>query len=194
MGLNHVVVTSVTRDDLADGGASHFAATVAALKAALPQTTVEILVPDFYGDPGAWETAVGCGADVFNHNIETAPSLYPEVRPGADYDRSLALLDRAVEAQPARLVKSGLMVGLGETFDEALDVAEDLRGVGVSMITVGQYLCPVAGRNRPVDRFVPPDEFDEMRGLLEAMGFRSVVCHPFARSSYHAEEALATRF
>ncbi len=191
MGLEHAVVTSVTRDDLPDGGAAQFAATVAALRARLPAARAEILVPDFAGDENAWRVAVDAGADVFNHNVETVPRLYAEVRAGADYARSLALLAYArARRGPDAPVKSGLMVGLGETADEILAVAADLRGAGVSMVTVGQYLSPVRGGTRPVARFVPPEEFADLAARLRALGFRSVGCGPWVRSSYGAEEAF----
>lgn len=191
LGLAHVVVTSVTRDDLPDGGAEHFAATTRAIRRTLPGATVELLVPDFNGDREAWRVAVDAAPEVFNHNLETAPRLYPDVRPGADYARSLELLAYAAGRLAGRgVVKSGLMAGLGETDDEILAVARDLRAAGVSMITVGQYLCPRQGGLRPVSRFVTPEGFVALKAELFALGFRSVGCGPWVRSSYGAAEAL----
>jgi len=192
LGLGHVVVTSVTRDDLPDGGAAHFAATVAAIRRRAPEAAVELLVPDFAGDRGAWRTVLGAGADVLNHNIETVPRLYPQVRPGAGYARSLELLAFAGRHGSAAAVKSGLMVGLGETRGETLSAAADLRRAGVSMVTVGQYLCPSRGRLRPVSRFVPPEEFAWLEERLRGMGFAAVGCGPWVRSSYRAEEGFAS--
>lgn len=188
--LKHAVITSVTRDDLPDGGAAHFAATVAAVRERCPQATVEILVPDFAGDEDAWAVAADAGADVFNHNMETVPRLYDKVRPEADYDMSLALLDFVKERCPKATTKSGLMLGLGEELDEVVAVAEDLRGVGVDMLTVGQYLCPEREKNLPVERYVTPEEFEQLREALVELGFRFVACAPLVRSSYNALEAL----
>lgn len=190
LGLRHAVVTSVTRDDLPDGGASHFAAVATAIRSLCPGTTVEFLVPDFWGDQDAWEIVSQARPEVFNHNMETVLRLYPDVRPQADYDRSLALLDFAKERDPDTLTKSGLMLGLGEELDEVLEVAEDLRGVGVDMITVGQYLSPAGGRAIPVARFVSPEEFATLADDLRDLGFRHVACSPFTRSSHDASEAL----
>lgn len=190
LGLRHVVVTSVTRDDLPDGGAEHFARTVRAVRERLPEATVEILVPDFWGDEEAWATAADAAPDVFNHNIETVERLYEEVRPGADFDRSLALLDFVRERRPKMTTKSGLMLGLGEEMEEILETAEALRDVGVEMITVGQYLRPRSERTLEVRRFVPPEEFAALERELLALGFRSVACGPFVRSSYNAEESF----
>ncbi len=188
LGLKHAVVTSVTRDDLPDGGAEHFAATVRAMRRLTPETTVEILVPDFWGDEAAWAVAVDAGADVFNHNLETVERLYTEVRPKADFDQSLALLDYAKERQPEMATKSGLMLGLGEDLEEILETAEILREVGVDIITVGQYLRPKSSRTLEVARFVPPEEFAELERELVGLGFKAVACGPFVRSSYQAEE------
>lgn len=190
LGLNHVVITSVTRDDLPDGGAGHFAATVNALRDAVPTATIEILVPDFWGDEGAWATSVDCGPDVFNHNMETVERLYDKVRPQADYDLSLAILDFAKERRPEMSTKSGLMLGLGEEIDEILEAAQDLRDVGVDIITVGQYLKPSSDRTLEVERFVTPEEFAELEKEILKLGFKSVACSPFVRSSYNAEEAF----
>ncbi len=188
LGLKHAVVTSVTRDDLPDGGAEHFAETVRAARRLCPDATVEILVPDFWGDEEAWAVAVDSGPDVFNHNLETVERLYAEVRPKADFDQSLALLDFAKERNPDMATKSGLMVGLGEELDEILETAEILREVGVDIITVGQYLKPHSPRTLEVRRFVPPEEFAELEKELLELGFKSVACAPFVRSSYNAEE------
>lgn len=190
LGLGHVVVTSVTRDDLPDGGAGHFAATVRAIRERLPGATVEILVPDFWGDEDAWAVAADALPDVFNHNLETVERLYGEVRPGADFDRSLALLDFVKERRPELTSKSGLMLGLGEEMEEILETAEALRDVGVDMITVGQYLQPRSERTLEVRRFVPPEEFAALERELLALGFASVACGPFVRSSYNAEESF----
>jgi lipoic acid synthetase len=192
LGLTHAVVTSVTRDDLLDGGAGHFASTVAALRAQTPDATVEILVPDFWGDEDAWAIAADSLPDVFNHNIETVERLYERVRPEADFDRSLALLDFAKERHPEMTTKSGMMLGLGEEIDEVLEAAEALRDVGVDIITVGQYLQPKSPRTLPVERFVSPEEFDALAEELRSLGFKSVACSPFVRSSYNAEEGFLT--
>lgn len=190
LGLKHVVVTSVTRDDLPDGGAGHFAATVAAIRAATPDATVEILVPDFWGDEDAWATAADSLPDVFNHNLETVERLYDKVRPEADIDRSLALLDFVKERHPALTTKSGLMVGLGEELQEIVETAAALRDVGVDIITVGQYLKPTSARTLEVERYVTPEEFAGLEREILALGFKSVACAPFVRSSYNAEEAF----
>lgn len=190
LGLRHAVITSVTRDDLDDGGASHFAATVEAVRASSPEVTIEILVPDFGGDEEAWAVAADSRPDVFNHNIETIPRLYDKVRPEADYDMSLALLDFVKERHPQGKTKSGLMLGLGETLEEVVEVCEDLRGIEVNMITIGQYLCPSKKVNLPVERYVPPEEFAELKADLDTLGFDFVACSPFVRSSYNAAEAL----
>ncbi|MCD8141255.1 MAG: lipoyl synthase [Planctomycetaceae bacterium] len=190
LGLRHAVITSVTRDDLPDGGAGHFAATVAAIRSLCPETTIEILVPDFWGDQTAWATAVDSLPDVFNHNLETVERLYAKVRPEADFDQSLALLDFAKERQPKMSTKSGLMLGLGEELQEIVETAAALRDVGVDIITVGQYLQPLSERTLPVERYVTPEEFADLAAELRGMGFKSVACSPFVRSSYNAEEAF----
>jgi lipoic acid synthetase len=187
--LRHVVVTSVTRDDLPDGGAAHFAATVRAVRERAPRATVEILTPDFRGKGTAWAVAAESRPDVFNHNIETVPRLYARVRPGADFEASVALLGRVKRAHPELATKSGLMVGLGERPGEVLAAARALREAGVDMITVGQYLQPSPG-NLPVETFVTPEAFADLERDLRAMGFRSAAAGPFVRSSYNAEEAL----
>ncbi len=190
--LGHAVVTSVTRDDLPDGGAAHFAATVKALRERCPGISVEILVPDFWGDEDAWAVAADALPDVFNHNVETVERLYAKVRPGADFDRSLALLDFVKERQPEMATKSGMMLGLGEELEEVLEAAQALRDVGVDIITVGQYLQPTSDRTLEVERYVTPEEFADLEAELKKMKFRVVACSPFVRSSYNAEEAFRT--
>ncbi len=184
--LRHVVVTSVTRDDLPDGGAGHFADVVAALRARLPAAAVEILTPDFRGVAGAVDIIIAARPDVFNHNVETVPRLYPAVRPGADYARSLALLAEVGRRSPIA-VKSGLMVGLGETREELRTVFHDLAGAGVRLLTIGQYLAPSAAHH-PVVRYLPPGEFAELRQEAEAAGIPLVAAAPLVRSSYRADE------
>jgi lipoic acid synthetase len=187
LGLAHVVVTSVTRDDLPDGGAEHFRRTVEAVRAATG-ATVEVLVPDFIDKPGAVERLMAARPDVFNHNTETVPRLYRTVRGRKSvYSWTLRLLARAKELLPEVRTKSGLMLGLGETRDELLDVFADLRDHGVDYLTLGQYLQPTLD-SLPVERYVPPEEFDELGGLARAMGFRRVASGPFVRSSYHARD------
>ena len=190
LGLRHVVVTSVDRDDLADGGAAHFAATIAAIRIASPGTTVEVLTPDFLRKPGAVETAAGARPDVFNHNLETVPRLYPTIRPGARYYQSLRLLDQVKQIAPGTFTKSGLMVGLGETRAEIAQVMDDLRIAEVDFLTLGQYLQPTP-KHAAVDRFVTPDEFEELASLARAKGFLMVSASPLTRSSYHADADFA---
>lgn len=185
LGLGHVVVTSVDRDDLEDGGAGHFAAVIAALHRSAPSTTVEILTPDFMRKPGAIETVVAARPDVFNHNLETVPRLYPTIRPGARYFTSLRLLSRVKEIDPTMFTKSGLMVGLGETREEILQVMDDLRAADVDFLTVGQYLQPTP-KHAPIDRFWTPAEFEELAAMARAKGFLMVSASPLTRSSYHA--------
>jgi lipoic acid synthetase len=187
MGLTHVVVTSVTRDDLPDGGAAHFAAVIAALRAAVPGATVEVLTSDFAGDTVSVDTVVDAAPDVFNHNLETVPRLYATVRPGADHARSLRVLARVKERAPAMPTKSGLMLGLGERGDEVEQVMRDLRGVRCDLLTLGQYLRP-SSKHLPVAEFVTPERFAELRELGRSLGFAAVASAPFVRSSYHAEE------
>ena len=187
MGLTYVVVTSVTRDDLADGGASHFAATIAEIRKGSPQTRIEVLIPDFQGSAEALASVLAAGPDVLNHNMETIARLYPTVRPGADYRRSIELLQRAGQHQPAMITKSGLMLGLGETDDELRQTLEDLRRVNCRLLTLGQYLQP-SKEHLPVVRFVPPEEFDRWKQIALQMGFVEVASGPFVRSSYHARE------
>jgi lipoic acid synthetase len=187
MGLKHVVITSVDRDDLADGGAEHFFQTVRAVRAAAPGVTVEILTPDLLKKPGAAERAIASRPDVFNHNLETVPRLYHSIRPGARYYASLRLLERAKELDPGQFTKSGLMVGLGEARDEVLQVMDDMRCAGVDFITIGQYLQP-SRKHAPIDRFVPPEEFEALKTIAYAKGFLMVASSPLTRSSHNAGE------
>lgn len=191
LNLKHVVVTSVTRDDLPDGGAGHFAATIGAIRRVLPQATVEVLVPDFQGKEEALDTVLAARPDVLNHNVETVPRLYPSVRPQAHYERSLWLLKRAKEKAPGILTKSGLMVGLGETREEVEGVLRDLRGVQCDIVTIGQYLRPSV-RHLPVAAYIPPEEFAYYREYALRLGFLGVASGPFVRSSYRAEEFVAS--
>jgi lipoic acid synthetase len=191
MGLKHVVITSVDRDDLADGGAAHFAATVAAIRTAAPAATIEILTPDFMRKPvAAAERVIDSGPDVFNHNLETVPRLYPSIRPGARYYQSLRLLERVKERSSSMFTKSGLMVGLGETKEEVMQVMDDMRCAGVDFITVGQYLQPTR-KHAPIDRFVTPEEFAGLATIARAKGFLMVSSSPLTRSSHHAGEDFA---
>jgi lipoic acid synthetase len=190
LGLGHVVVTSVDRDDLADGGAAHFAAVIDALHRLAPATTVEVLTPDFLRKPGAVGTVVKARPDVFNHNLETVPRLYPTIRPGARYFASLKLLSQVKEIDAAMFTKSGLMVGLGETREEILQVMDDLRAADVDFLTVGQYLQPTP-KHAPIDRFWTPDEFAELATLARAKGFLMASASPLTRSSYHAGDDFA---
>src|SRR5437588_3052897 len=190
LGLNHIVVTSVDRDDLGDGGAGHFARTIAAIRAAAPQTTIEVLVPDFLKKHGAIETVIAARPDVLNHNLETVPRLYAEVRPGARYFASLRLLDQAKQIDPATFTKSGVMVGLGEDRGEVLQVMDDLRAAEVDFLTIGQYLQPTP-KHHPIAGFVTPEEFEGYRRLALGKGFLMVSASPLTRSSYHAGEDFA---
>ena len=192
MGLRHVVVTMVTRDDLPDGGSGHMAATIAALRQRLPGVRVEVLVSDFGGDEAAIDIVALALPDVFNHNVETVPRLYPTVRPQADYARSLRVLERAKETAPATPTKSGLMVGLGETPDEVEAVLRDLRASGVDIVTIGQYLRPSAAHIE-VTEFVAPAVFERYGAAARALGFSGVASAPFVRSSYHAAELAGER-
>ncbi len=185
LGLAHVVITSVDRDDLADGGAAHFAATIAAIRRLAPGTTIEVLMPDFLRKPGALDVVVAAKPDVFNHNLETVPSLYLTVRPGARYFHSLRLLQRTKELDPGIFTKSGIMVGLGEERNEVLQVMDDLRSAEVDFLTIGQYLQPTR-KHHPVLRFVPPDEFKGFEAVATAKGFLVVSASPLTRSSHHA--------
>ena len=185
LGLRHVVVTSVNRDDLADGGAAHFAATAGAIKRLLPGCRVEVLVPDFQGNLASVAEVVASPIDVFNHNLETVPRLYRRVRAGARYARSLAVLEAAHGGRDRLLTKTGLMLGLGETQEELASVFRDLRSIGCDILTLGQYLRP-SGEHLPVERYVPPEEFTALGAEALALGFRHVEAGPLVRSSYHA--------
>ena len=189
MGLRHVVVTSVSRDDLPDGGARHFADTVSALRDHVPHATVEVLTPDFKGDVRNLKTVLVSRPDVYNHNIETVPRLYQRVRPEANYQRSLNILRNAREAAPDIFLKSGLMLGLGETRQEVLDVLSDLYSAGCACVTIGQYLRP-SRKNLPVAEYVRPEVFEAIRLEALHMGFRYVASAPLVRSSMNAEEML----
>ena len=190
LGLKHVVITSVDRDDLPDGGAAHFAQVIAAIRSAAPETTIEVLTPDFLRKPGGAETVATARPDVFNHNLETVPRLYPTIRPGARYYQSLRLLDRVKQIDPTIFTKSGLMVGLGETRSEIMQVMDDLRIADVDFLTIGQYLQPTV-KHAAVDRFIPPAEFDEYAAIARAKGFLLVSATPLTRSSYHADDDFA---
>jgi lipoic acid synthetase len=191
MGLKHVVITSVDRDDLADGGAAHFAATVRAIRGAAPAVTVEILTPDFLRKPvAAAHAVIDSHPDVFNHNLETVPRLYLSIRPGARYYHSLRLLERVKERAPGLFTKSGLMVGLGESRQEVTQVMDDMRSAGVDFITIGQYLQPTR-KHAPIDRFVSPEEFNALETIARAKGFLMVSASPLTRSSHHAGEDFA---
>jgi lipoic acid synthetase len=187
MRLKYAVVTSVNRDDQADGGAKIFARTIAAIRARVPECKIEVLIPDFRGDRGALETVVAARPDVLNHNVETVPRLYRRVRPGAIYARSLELLQQASQLAPGMPVKTGMMLGLGETRDEVLQAMSDLVVRGTDILTLGQYLQPTR-EHLPVERFVHPQEFAEYKQLGQQMGFRHVESGPLVRSSYHAFE------
>lgn len=191
LGLQHVVVTSVDRDDLPDGGAAHFAATARAIKQALPATRVEVLVPDFQGSLASVETVVGSPVDIYNHNVETVPSLYRKARPGGQYRRSLEVLwhakDRARSLKRNLLTKTGVMLGLGERRDELLEVMRDLREIECDILTLGQYLRP-SKEHLPVERYVTPQEFADLKRAGMELGFRHVESGPLVRSSYHAWE------
>jgi len=187
MGLQYVVVTSVTRDDLFDGGASLFAKTIQAIRASNPKIKVEVLIPDFQGDLKSLKAVLKECPDVLNHNVETISRLYPEVRPQADYKRSLDLLKKSKELHPHISIKSGFMLGLGETENEVLELLRDLRETGCDFLTIGQYLQPRKDRLSVV-RYVSPDEFEEYKRIGEEMGFRAIASGPFVRSSFHAFE------
>ncbi len=190
LGLRHVVVTSVDRDDLPDGGAEHFARTIRALRAAAPDTTIEVLTPDFLRKDGALEVVAEARPDVFNHNLETVPRLYLTIRPGARYFHSLRLLDRVKELDPTIFTKSGLMVGLGEARGEVLQVMDDMRSAAVDFLTIGQYLQPTV-KHAAVDRFVEPVEFEDYARMARSKGFLLVSATPLTRSSYHADRDFA---
>jgi len=188
--LRHVVITSVDRDDLADGGAEHFAQVIRAIRCASPGTTVEVLTPDFLRKDGAIETVMDAAPDVLNHNLETVPRLYLSIRPGARYFASLRLLQRAKELAPTGFTKSGLMVGLGESREEIMQVMDDLRAAGVDFLTIGQYLQPTR-KHAAIDRFWTPDEFKALEATARAKGFLMVSATPLTRSSYHADTDFA---
>ena len=190
LGLRHVVITSVDRDDLPDGGAEHFARVIRAIRAATPETTIEVLTPDFLRKDGALEVVVAARPDVFNHNLETVPSNYLRVRPGARYFHSIRLLQRVKELDPTIFTKSGIMVGLGEERNEVLQLMDDLRSADVDFLTIGQYLQPTR-KHHPVIRFVPPDEFKSFEVIGRTKGFLLVSASPLTRSSHHAGEDFA---
>jgi lipoic acid synthetase len=190
MGLGHVVITSVDRDDLADGGAEHFAAVVRAIRLAAPKATIEILTPDFLRKGDAANIVIDAKPDVFNHNLETVPRLYLSIRPGSRYYHSLRLLERVKERDPSQFTKSGLMVGLGESKEEVMQVMDDMRSAGVDFLTIGQYLQPTR-KHAAVDRFVTPDEFATYETIAKSKGFLLVSASPLTRSSYHADEDFA---
>ncbi len=187
LGLAHIVITSVDRDDLDDGGADHFKRVIESIKAQAPNTTIEILTPDFRGKKGALDIILQSAPDVFNHNLETIPRLYPSVRPGARYFNSLQLLAQAKQKNPTLFTKSGLMVGLGETRQELYQVMDDLRSADVDFLTIGQYLRPTPSHH-PVVRYIPPEEFKDYEKMAWGKGFQMVSCSALTRSSYHAGE------
>ncbi len=190
MGLSHVVITSVDRDDLSDGGAQHFVDVINAIRTSSPKTTIEILTPDFLRKDGAAETVIAAKPDVFNHNLETVPRLYLKIRPGARYFHSLRLLEKVKEQDPNQFTKSGLMVGLGETKEEVMQVMDDMRSAGIDFLTIGQYLQPTR-KHAAIDRFVTPDEFKAYETIAKAKGFLLVSSTPLTRSSYHADSDFA---
>ena len=190
MGLSHSVITSVDRDDLADGGALHIAQTVLAIRKLSPATTIEVLTPDFLKKSGALELVVEAKPDVFNHNLETVPGLYLKIRPGARYFHSLRLLERVKELDPQMFTKSGIMVGLGETREQVMQVMDDMRSAGIDFITIGQYLQPTR-KHAAIDRFVTPDEFKSYETLAYSKGFLMVSSSPLTRSSHHAGDDFA---
>ena len=190
MKLQHVVITSVDRDDLSDGGAQHFVDVINAIRGASPKTTIEILTPDFLRKEGATETVIDARPDVFNHNLETVPRLYLKIRPGARYFHSLRLLEKVKERDPSQFTKSGLMVGLGETKEEVMQVMDDMRSAGIDFLTIGQYLQPTR-KHAQIDRFVTPEEFKAYETIAKAKGFLLVSATPLTRSSYHADSDFA---
>ncbi len=190
LGLRHVVITSVDRDDLADGGADHIAQTIRAVRHQTPDTTIEVLTPDFLGKGNAADAVFEAAPDVFNHNLETVPHLYPRVRPGARYYTSLRLLDDAKRANPQMFTKSGLMVGLGESINDVRQVMDDMRAANVDFLTVGQYLQPTP-KHHPIDRFWTPEEFAQLEQIARGKGFLGVSATPLTRSSFHADEDFA---
>ncbi len=187
MGLRYIVITSVTRDDLPDGGAGQFAKTIKAVRKRMSGVKIEVLTPDFLGDPGPLRTVLEAGPDVFNHNVETTARLYPVVRPSADYKRSLSVLENAKEIAPDIYTKSGFMLGLGETFDEAITILKDLRKVDCDFVTIGQYLRPTK-ENLPVVEYIRPEIFEDLRLKALEMGFKYAASGPLVRSSMNAEE------
>ncbi|HCJ62351.1 MAG: lipoyl synthase [SAR116 cluster bacterium] len=187
LGLRHVVITSVDRDDLPDGGAEHYAQTIRAIRHHIPECTIEVLTPDFLRKPGAMGIVMQARPDVFNHNLETVPSRYPSVRPGARYFQSLKILEQAKQLDPNCFTKSGLMVGLGEERDELLQVMDDMRIAGVDFLTIGQYLQPTK-KHHPVRKYYEPEAFRELEQLAKGKGFLMVSASPLTRSSYHADE------
>ena len=190
LGLRHIVITSVDRDDLADGGAQHFADTIYATRATSPETSIEILTPDFLRKEGALEIVVEAQPDVFNHNLETTPRLYLNIRPGARYFHSMRLLQRVKEIDPTIFTKSGIMVGIGESREEVMQVMDDMRSADIDFITIGQYLQPTR-KHAPMDRFVTPEEFQSYATMARAKGFLMVSATPLTRSSHHADEDFA---
>lgn len=190
LGLSHIVITSVDRDDLDDGGAQHFADTIYAIRANSPETSIEILTPDFLRKEGALEIVIEARPDVFNHNLETTPRLYLNIRPGARYFHSMRLLQRVKEIDPTIFTKSGIMVGLGESREEVMQVMDDMRSADIDFITIGQYLQPTR-KHAPIDRFVTPDEFESYATMARAKGFLMVSATPLTRSSHHADEDFA---
>lgn len=189
LGLKHTVVTSVTRDDLPDGGSAHFAETIRALKKRMPSSTVEVLIPDFQGSKDALQTVIDARPEIINHNIETVPSLYNTVRPMAKYDRSLELLQRVKQLTTGIYSKTGIMVGLGETKDEVLQVMDDLIGVGCELLTIGQYLQP-SKDHLPIKEYITPEQFEEYKRIGLKKGFKYIASGPFVRSSYNAIEGM----
>ncbi|WP_319759121.1 lipoyl synthase [Maridesulfovibrio sp.] len=191
LGLKHIVITSVTRDDLPDGGAGHFASTIAAIRKETPESTVEVLIPDFKGEVGPLQQVVDAAPEVINHNVETVPRLYPTVRPAAKYKRSLELLSNVSRLSPKNKIKtkSGLMLGLGEQKAEVVAVMKDLLEAGCSILTIGQYLCP-SPEHHPLIEYIHPDRFAEYAEIGTALGFKQVVSGPLVRSSYHAEKSF----
>ena len=190
LSLSHAVITSVDRDDLADGGAEHFERVITAIRKTSPKTTIEVLTPDFLKKAGALEIVLAAAPDVFNHNLETVPRLYPSIRPGARYYHSLRLLERAKELEPTAITKSGMMVGLGETREEVLQVMDDMRSACVDVLTIGQYLQPTP-KHAAVARFWEPAEFEALAAAARAKGFEHVAASPLTRSSYHAGDDLS---
>lgn len=190
LGLRHVVITSVDRDDLEDGGAGHFAETITAIRQKTPETTIEVLTPDFLRKESHIDTVIKARPDVYNHNMETVPRLYASVRPGARYFNSLRLLDKIKQVDSSIFTKSGIMVGLGEEKEEVYQVMDDLRSANVDFLTIGQYLQPTA-KHLPVDRFVTPEEFKQYEKMAYGKGFLMVSSSPLTRSSYHADEDFA---